>query len=85
MGLLAYISIGLIAGVAVRALFYDRRNESSGIFGTIFLGIVGAVVGGWVWNLLLGAPSPGGLDGYSLLVASIGACLTLGVLKLIRR
>jgi uncharacterized membrane protein YeaQ/YmgE (transglycosylase-associated protein family) len=85
MGLLAYIFIGLIAGAIAKALFYGGRSESSGIFGTIFLGIVGAVVGGWVWNLLLGAPSPVGLDGYSLLVASIGACLTLGVLKLIRR
>jgi uncharacterized membrane protein YeaQ/YmgE (transglycosylase-associated protein family) len=50
----------------------------------ILLGIVGAVVGGWLFNRF-GAGGVSGLNLYSLLVAVIGAVIVLVVYHAIRR
>ncbi len=46
MGILAWIAVGLVAGLIARALVPTGRNL--GCLGTIVLGIVGSVVGGTV-------------------------------------
>lgn len=45
-GLLAWIGMGLIAGVLAKFLLPGR--DPGGIFMTIIIGILGALVGGWV-------------------------------------
>lgn len=73
MSFLAWIILGLIAGF-IGSKIVNKRGE--GIFLDIILGIVGAVVGGWVFSMF-GAHGVTGLNLYSLLVAVIGAILVL--------
>ncbi len=85
MGIVMFVVIGLVVGAIAKFLMQGSQSEPSGFFGTLLLGIVGAVVGGWVWSLLFRGTSPMGIDAGSLIVAVLGACLTIGALRLIRR
>ncbi len=56
-----------------------------GIFLTCILGIVGAVVGGWLATMFGIGGSISGFNLHSFLVAVVGAILVLGVFRLLRR
>jgi uncharacterized membrane protein YeaQ/YmgE (transglycosylase-associated protein family) len=73
MSFLAWIVLGLIAGF-VGSKIVNKSGE--GFFLDIILGIVGAVVGGWLFNMF-GAHGVTGLNVYSLIVAVIGAIVVL--------
>jgi uncharacterized membrane protein YeaQ/YmgE (transglycosylase-associated protein family) len=73
MSFLAWIILGLIAGF-IGSKIVNKTGE--GIFLDIILGIVGAVVGGWLFTLF-GAHGVTGLNLYSILVAAIGAIVVL--------
>lgn len=73
MGLLAIIVLGLIAGW-IASHIVDNRGR--GVVLDIVLGIVGAVVGGWIFASL-GALPITGFNFYSLFVAVIGAIIVL--------
>ena len=73
MSIFAWIVLGLIAGF-IGSKIVNRRGE--GLFLDILLGIVGAVVGGWLFRMF-GASGVTGLNIYSLFVAVIGAVLFL--------
>jgi uncharacterized membrane protein YeaQ/YmgE (transglycosylase-associated protein family) len=75
MSLLAWIILGLIAGF-VASKIINRTGE--GVVLDILLGIVGAVVGGWLFNTF-GMAGVTGFNLYSLLVAVVGAAALLVV------
>ena len=50
--ILLYILVGLVVGVLARLLMPGR--DPIGIIGTIIVGIVGAVIGGYLWRALFG-------------------------------
>jgi uncharacterized membrane protein YeaQ/YmgE (transglycosylase-associated protein family) len=52
MGLIALIVAGVIIGVIARLLMPGR--DPIGILGTVLVGIVGAIVGGYAWRALFG-------------------------------
>jgi uncharacterized membrane protein YeaQ/YmgE (transglycosylase-associated protein family) len=82
MNILSYILFGLIAGSI--ANFVDPRPSRGGILGSIVLGIVGAVLGGFIGDALFGV----GVTGFnvtSLVVAVAGALLTLFVGRALSR
>jgi uncharacterized membrane protein YeaQ/YmgE (transglycosylase-associated protein family) len=81
MSILAWIVLGLIAGF-IGSKLVNKSGE--GVLLDIILGIVGAVIGGWVFNLF-GAAGVTGLNLYSLLVAVIGSVLFLVVYHALRR
>ncbi|MGO2140977.1 MAG: GlsB/YeaQ/YmgE family stress response membrane protein [Leucobacter sp.] len=54
MGFLAFIVLGLIAGAIAKAIMPGKSG--GGWFATLILGVVGAVVGGWLGSLLFDAP-----------------------------
>ncbi len=81
MSFIAWIVLGLIAGF-IGSKLVNKTGE--GVFLDIILGVVGAVVGGWVFHLF-GASGVTGLNIYSLLVAVIGAIVVLVVYHAIRR
>ena len=77
--LLSWMLCGLIVGLVARLLLPGR--QSMGLLMTMVLGIVGAVVGGFVYCLIQGAPSdPFSLSGnawHGWIVAILGAVLVL--------
>jgi uncharacterized membrane protein YeaQ/YmgE (transglycosylase-associated protein family) len=81
MTILAWIILGLLAGF-IGSKLVNKRGE--GLFLDIVLGIVGAVVGGWLFNKF-GAVGVTGLNLYSLLVAVLGAVVVLVVYHALRR
>ena len=81
MSFFAWIVLGLLAGF-IGSKLVNKRGE--GLILDIVLGIVGAIVGGWLFNTF-GAAGVTGLNLYSLLVAVIGAVVVLVVYHAIRR
>jgi uncharacterized membrane protein YeaQ/YmgE (transglycosylase-associated protein family) len=81
MSFLAWIVLGLLAGF-IGSKIVNKSGE--GILVDILLGIVGAVVGGWLFNTF-GAAGVTGLNLYSLLVAVVGSVIFLIVYHAIRR
>jgi uncharacterized membrane protein YeaQ/YmgE (transglycosylase-associated protein family) len=86
MGILAWIILGLIAGAIAKAIY--PGHQGGGIFATIGLGILGALVGGYLGNLLLGS-SGGALAGAitvpSILFAVLGAIILIFIWGLVTR
>ncbi len=80
MSILAWIVLGLLAGF-IGSKLINKRGE--GLFLDIVLGVVGAVVGGWVFQFF-GAAGVTGLNLYSLLVAVAGAVIVLVVYHAVR-
>jgi uncharacterized membrane protein YeaQ/YmgE (transglycosylase-associated protein family) len=82
MSIIAWIVLGAIAGYL--AGFLVRGDEGLGVIGHIVLGIVGALVGGFLAGALFGAdPIDGALDISSIVVATIGAIITVVVVSAI--
>jgi uncharacterized membrane protein YeaQ/YmgE (transglycosylase-associated protein family) len=81
MSFLAWIVLGLLAGF-IGSKIVNKQGE--GIFLDIVLGIVGAVVGGWLFNTF-GASGVTGLNLYSLFVAVMGAVVLLIAYHAVRR
>jgi uncharacterized membrane protein YeaQ/YmgE (transglycosylase-associated protein family) len=73
MSFLAWIVLGLIAGF-IASKIVNKSGE--GVIMDIILGIVGAVVGGWLFNTF-GHMGVSGLNLYSILVAVVGAIIVL--------
>ncbi len=75
MSIIGWIILGLIAGFIASKLI---NKSGEGIILDIVLGIVGAVVGGYLFTLFGAAPVTG-LNLYSLIVAVVGAVVVLFV------
>jgi len=75
MSIIAWIVLGLIAGFIASKLV---NKSGEGVLLDIGLGVVGAVVGGWLFNVF-GMVGVSGLNLYSLLVAVLGAVVVLVV------
>ncbi|HAF16324.1 MAG TPA: GlsB/YeaQ/YmgE family stress response membrane protein [Blastocatellia bacterium] len=81
MSFIAWIVLGLIAGF-IGSKLVNKTGE--GLIRDVLLGIVGAIVGGFLFNLF-GASGVTGLNLYSLLVAVVGAVIFLVVYHAIFR
>jgi uncharacterized membrane protein YeaQ/YmgE (transglycosylase-associated protein family) len=81
MSILAWIVLGLLAGF-IGSKIVNKSGE--GVFLDIILGVVGAVVGGFLFNLV-GATGVTGLNLWSLLVSVIGAVVVLAAYHALSR
>ena len=79
VGILAWIVLGLIAGFLAGQVM---KGGGYGVVGDIVLGIVGAVVGGFLASNLLGL-DVNGLNITSILIAFVGACLVIAISRAI--
>jgi uncharacterized membrane protein YeaQ/YmgE (transglycosylase-associated protein family) len=73
MSFIAWIVLGLIAGF-IASKIVNKSGE--GVILDIILGIVGSVVGGWLFNTF-GMVGVTGVNIYSILVAVVGAIVVL--------
>jgi len=81
MSILAWVVLGIIAGF-IASKVVNRAGE--GLVLDLVLGIIGAVVGGWIFQFF-GEAGVTGLNLYSLVVAIIGAIIVLVAYHAIRR
>jgi uncharacterized membrane protein YeaQ/YmgE (transglycosylase-associated protein family) len=81
MSILAWIVLGLISGFIASKLV---NNSGQGVLMDMVLGIIGAVVGGWLFNEF-GHIGVTGFNLYSMVVAVIGAVVVLLVVHAVRR
>ncbi|QJW34986.1 GlsB/YeaQ/YmgE family stress response membrane protein [Cellulosimicrobium protaetiae] len=77
MGWLAYIVLGLVAGLIARAVLPGKQTSS--LIVTILLGILGALLGGWLGSVLFGTPLGDLGDFRTWILAILGSLITLGV------
>ena len=77
--LLGWIVIGIIAGWLTGKLM---RGAGYGVLMDLILGLVGAVIGGWIFGLL-GILSYGFFG--SLAAATVGAVVLVAIARLFRR
>jgi uncharacterized membrane protein YeaQ/YmgE (transglycosylase-associated protein family) len=82
MGWLAWIVFGLIAGIIAKFLMPGR--DPAGFFITILIGIVGALLGGWLATQF-GFGDITGFDLRSFIIAVVGSLILLFIYRLIRR
>ncbi len=81
MSILAWIVLGLVAGFFASTMVNGRGE---GALLDIVLGIVGALVGGFLFNVI-GAVGVTGFNVWSLLVAVLGAVVVLAVYHALTR
>ncbi|MDF7680808.1 GlsB/YeaQ/YmgE family stress response membrane protein [Enterobacteriaceae bacterium ESL0689] len=83
MGIISWIIFGFIAGILAKWISPGEGEDMSGCIVTILLGIVGAVVGGWI-STFFGFGKVNGFNFGSLIVAVIGALVVLFIYRKIK-
>lgn len=82
MNFIAWIVLGALAGwIASKVMGTDAEQ---GWFANIVVGIIGALLGGFVFNLLGGAGVTG-FNVWSLIVATLGSMILLAILKAFKK
>jgi len=80
---LYWVLLGLVAGALAKFLMPGR--DPAGCIFTIILGVIGAVVGGWIGTYFgWGHVSVGVLDLRSVAIATFGAIILLAIGRLLR-
>jgi len=75
MSIIGWVILGLIAGFIASKVV---NGSGEGVLMDIVLGIIGAVIGGFVFNFF-GASGVNGFNIYSMIVAVIGAIIVLAI------
>jgi uncharacterized membrane protein YeaQ/YmgE (transglycosylase-associated protein family) len=80
MGILLWILFGAIVGWIASMVM----KTEGGLLPDIAVGIVGALIGGLIMRML-GQGGVGGFNLYSILVAVLGACILIAIMRSVRR
>ena len=83
MTFLSWILLGLLAGGLAK--FIMPGKDPGGCLGTIIIGMLGSVIGGFVGNELLGVGSVTGFNLRSFGIAILGAIILLTLYRLLLR
>jgi uncharacterized membrane protein YeaQ/YmgE (transglycosylase-associated protein family) len=78
MSILAWIVVGIVAGFLAKAVV--PGEGPGGILGDLIVGVVGAVLGGWIMNAF-GNAGASGINIWSIFVAFLGAVVLLFLLR----
>ncbi|MBZ9593857.1 MULTISPECIES: GlsB/YeaQ/YmgE family stress response membrane protein [Streptomyces] len=82
MGIIAWILIGLLAGLVAKALMPGR--DPGGIIVTTLIGIAGGLLGGWLGKVIFGVDSIDGFFDLSTWIAAIvGSVILLALYRLV--
>ena len=80
LGIIGWIVIGIVAGWLAEKVM----GRSHGLITNLIVGVVGALLGGFIASNLMGI-DVGGFNIVTLLVAFLGACLLLFLVGLVKR
>ena len=75
MGIIGFLILGLIAGAIAKAILPGRQGGGWVI--TMVLGVVGAILGGWIGSLIFGGGLAEFFDIRTLLLAILGSIIVL--------
>lgn len=78
MDILAWIVVGILAGFLAKSVV--PGEGPAGVLGDLVVGVVGAVIGGWIMHSF-GDAGATGLNVWSILVSFIGAVVLLLILR----
>jgi uncharacterized membrane protein YeaQ/YmgE (transglycosylase-associated protein family) len=78
MGIMAWIIVGIIAGWMAKRVI--PGEGPAGLLGDLVIGVVGAIVGGWVFNSF-GHPGATGVNIGSIIVSFVGAVVVLWLMR----
>ena len=78
MDLLVLAAFGALVGAVASFIM----SSSSGLIGNIILGVLGSVIGGWILQYF-GESGVNGLNVYSFIVATLGACVLIFILRIV--
>lgn len=81
MGIISWIILGALSGWIASIIM--KRNEQMGAVANIVVGIIGAIIGGWITTALHWSKVDG-INLYSILVAVLGACIFLAIVNAIK-
>jgi uncharacterized membrane protein YeaQ/YmgE (transglycosylase-associated protein family) len=81
MGIISWIVLGAIAGFIASYIMKARE----GLILMVILGIVGAVVGGWLAQTVLHKGDVTGINIESIVIAVVGAIVAIVVFRLVTR
>ena len=80
MGIISWLIVGLIAGVVAKLVV--PGEDPGGFLATIFIGMLGAFVGGLIVGVF-GGTGVTGINIWSILVAILGAMVLLALYRLV--
>jgi len=81
MGIISWIVLGAIAGFIASYVMKARE----GLLMMIILGIIGAVVGGWLAQTLFHSGDVTGVNIESIVIAVVGAVIAIAAFRLVTR
>jgi uncharacterized membrane protein YeaQ/YmgE (transglycosylase-associated protein family) len=83
MGIVAFLILGLIAGAIAKAILPGRQG--GGILITMLLGVVGALLGGWLGSAIFGVGLANFWSLQTWIVAIVGSLVVLGIYGAVTR
>jgi len=82
VGLLTWLVVGVIVGWLAGIVV---KGRGFGLIGNIVIGVIGALVGGWLAGALFNISDPiSGFNLTTIIVAFLGAVLVLFIARLVR-
>lgn len=82
MGIISWLVVGLIAGWLAGMVM---KGGGYGVVGDIVLGIIGAIVGGFLATTVFKLGSVNGIDIQSIVIAAVGAIIVVFASRLVTR
>ncbi|HZQ05505.1 MAG TPA: GlsB/YeaQ/YmgE family stress response membrane protein [Anaerolineae bacterium] len=82
MGIISWLVVGLIAGWLAGMVM---KGGGYGVVGDIILGIIGAVVGGFLATTVFKLGSVNGINVESIVIAAVGAVIVVFAARLVMR
>jgi uncharacterized membrane protein YeaQ/YmgE (transglycosylase-associated protein family) len=83
VNIILWLIFGAVAGWI--ASMIAGTNRQQGLLMDIVVGVIGAIVGGFLYSTITGVPFAAGFNLMSLIVAIVGAVVLLFILKAVRR
>jgi uncharacterized membrane protein YeaQ/YmgE (transglycosylase-associated protein family) len=82
MGIILWIIFGALVGWVASLIM--KTDAEQGAILNIIIGIIGSVIGGWLMGAI-GESGVGGFNLYSFIVALLGSCILIAIVKVLRR
>lgn len=83
MGFIAFLILGLIAGAIAKAILPGRQGGGWVI--TLILGVVGALIGGWLGGMIFGSGLQEFFSIQTWLLAIVGSLIVLAIYGMVTK